>query len=93
MTKRVETGLANASDFSWTPDGTDLLIIDGTVIRSFDGAKLTNVRSIDATLAGWRIAGITSDAILLMDARLITSLPLDGSAQSDLGGFLVTVVP
>jgi hypothetical protein len=93
LTKRVETGLANASDFAWTPDGTDLLIIDGTVIRSFDGAKLTNVRSIGATLAGWRIAGITSDAILLMDTGLITSLPLDGSAQSDLGGFLVTVVP
>jgi hypothetical protein len=93
-TKRVETGLTNANAFAWTPDGKHLLIIDGTVIRSFDGAKLTIVRSIDATLATQRIAGITSDAILLFDdAGLITSLRLDGSAPSNLGGFLLTVVP
>jgi hypothetical protein len=92
-TPRVNVSVADPKSFAWRPGGRQLIVVDGSILKSFDGAKATKLADLAGGSGGGSIVGFTSDSALLVGSDGLTYRVLfDGSATWTIGGFVVGVV-
>jgi uncharacterized protein with WD repeat len=81
---------AIANSFAWTPDGTRLVVVDGSQVMIFDGRTTLAVSAVPERFAH-RIVGMTNDRVILCADDDLLVVPLDGSPSIRLTGVLAAV--